>query len=40
MTARFHPNSDSSGTMNSPGVARMPEVISITTKVTAATIQA
>jgi hypothetical protein len=40
ITARLHPNSCSSGTMNSPGVARTPAVISITTKVTRAMIQA
>ena len=36
ITARLHPNSLSSGTMNSPGVARTPAVMSSTTKVTAA----
>jgi hypothetical protein len=40
MTARLQPNSCSSGTMNKPGVARTPAVMSSTTKVTAATIQA
>jgi hypothetical protein len=40
ITARLQPNSVSSGTMNRPGVARTPDVISITTKVTSATIHA
>ena len=40
MTARFQPNSASSGTISTPGVARMPAVISRTTNVTAAMIQA
>ena len=38
--ARLHPNSVSSGTMNRPGVARTPDVISMTTKVTSAITQA
>ena len=36
MTARLQPNSPSSGTMNRPGVARTPAVISRITNVTAA----
>ena len=40
MTARLQPNSLSSGTMNRPGVARTPAVMSSTTKVTAATTHA
>ena len=36
ISVRLHPNSASSGTMKSPGVARTPEVISMTTKVTSA----
>ena len=40
MIARFHPNSCSSGTMSTPGVARMPAVISSTTNVAAAITQA
>ena len=40
MVARLQPNSLSSGTMNRPGVARTPAVMSSTTKVTAATIHA
>ncbi len=39
MTARFHPNSCSNGTMNSAGVARTPAVINRTTNVTAAMTQ-
>ena len=37
MTARFQPNSLSSGTIRMPGVARMPAVTSRTVNVTAAT---
>jgi len=40
MCARLQPNSVSSGTMNNPGVARTPAVISMTTNVTAATTHA
>ena len=40
ITARFQPNSVSSGTIRMPGVARMPAVTSSTMKVTAATTQA
>ena len=40
ITVRLHPNSASSGTIRMPGVARTPAVISSTTKVTSATIQA
>src|SRR5579862_7584761 len=40
MVVRLQPNSVSSGTMNSPGVARTPAVTSMTTKVTTATTQA
>jgi len=40
MTARLQPNSASSGTMNSPGAARTPAVMSMTTKVTKAITQA
>ena len=40
MAARLQPNSVSSGTIRRPGVARMPAVMSRTTNVTSATIQA
>ena len=40
MTARLQPNSASSGTISTPGVARTPAVTSRTTKVAPATIQA
>ena len=40
MAARLQPNSASSGTIRSPGVARMPAVDSSTRKVTAATTHA
>jgi hypothetical protein len=40
MIARFHPNSCSSGTISTPGVARNPAAPISATKVTAATIQA
>ena len=40
MAARLQPNSASSGTISTPGVARMPAVISSTMKVTAAITQA
>ena len=40
MLARVQPNSCSSGTMRTPGVARMPAAASNVTKVMAATIQA
>jgi hypothetical protein len=39
MTARLQPNSVSSDTMRTPGVALMPAVTSRMTKVTVATIQ-
>ena len=40
ITARLQPNSASSGTMNRPGAARTPDVISMTTNVTRAMTQA
>ena len=40
ITARLQPNSVSSGTISTPGVARTPAVTSSTTNVTAATTQA
>jgi hypothetical protein len=40
MVARDHPNSISSGTINTPGVERMPAAVSKTPKVTNAIIQA
>jgi len=40
INARFHPNSDSSGTISTPGVARMPAVMRRTRNVTPATTQA
>ncbi len=40
IVARDHPNASSSGTMSTPGVARMAAATSSVTKVTAATIQA
>ena len=40
ITARLQPNSLSSGTISTPGVARMPAVTSSTTNVTAATTHA
>ena len=40
ITARFQPNSASSGTINTPGVARIPAVTRRTTNVTTATTQA
>ncbi len=39
IAVRFHPNSVSSGTISTPGVARTPAPTSRITKVTAATIQ-
>jgi hypothetical protein len=39
MLARLQPNSCSSGTISTPGVARMPAAASRVTKVMAATIQ-
>ena len=40
MLTRVHPNSSSSGTISTPGVARIPAVISSTTNVAAAMIHA
>jgi hypothetical protein len=40
MRARFQPNSCSSGTMSTLGVARTPAAARRTTKITAATFQA